>query len=134
MTDHGPAESQNATGVPANVFQYESWLRLVPVIHGSASYAFGLRKWLLETPHDGLAIPLPESFREAVLDGVRSLPAVSVVVQTDASPFDEEEATREGTTREGTAREGTYVPIDPCQGVIAAIRFAMSERIGRDAA
>ena len=129
MTDHGPAESQNATGVPANVFQYESWLRLVPVIHGSASYAFGLRKWLLETPHDGLAIPLPESFREAVLDGVRSLPAVSVVVQTDASPFDEEEATREGTTREGTAREGTYVPIDPCQGVIAAIRFAMSERI-----
>lgn len=118
MTDHGPAESQSATGSPANVFQYESWLSLVPVIHGSASYALGLRKWLLETPHDGLAVPLPGSFREAVLEGVAALPAVSVVVQIDSSDVDE-----------GEARTGTYVPIDPCQGVIGAIRFAISERI-----
>ncbi|MBM3964150.1 MAG: hypothetical protein FJ308_03655 [Planctomycetes bacterium] len=100
------------------MFQYESWLSLVPVIHGSASYALGLRKWLLETHHDGLAIPLPESFRDAVLDGVGALPAVSVVVQFEPSGLDE-----------GEAGSGTYVPIDPCQGVVAAIRFAMGEQI-----
>lgn len=118
MTDHGQAASQNATGFPANVFQFESWLSLVPVIHGSASYALGLRKWLLETQLDGLAIPLPESFREAVLEGVGALPAVSVVVQVESSDLDD-----------GESKSGTYVPIDPCQGVIAAIRFAMGEQV-----
>jgi len=124
MTDHGPDASQSATGFPGKVFQYESWLSLLPVIHGSASYAVGLRKWLLETPHDGLAIPLPESFREAVLSGVAALPAVSVVVQLDTAPID-----TAPIDDGGGAGSGTYVPIDPCQGVIAAIRFAMSERI-----
>ena len=118
MTDHGQAASQNATGFPANVFQFESWLSLVPLIHGSASYALRLRKWLLETQLDGLAIPLPESFREAVLEGVGALPAVSVVVQVESSDLDD-----------GESKSGTYVPIDPCQGVIAAIRFAMGEQI-----
>jgi hypothetical protein len=107
-----------------DVFQYEPWLTLLPVVHGSGSYATALREYVLKHPMDCLAVPLPPSFAEGVLNGVSKLPAVSAVVQTAAAGKDPDDRWIE----EGP-RRGTYVPIDPCQGVIAALRFSVAERI-----
>jgi hypothetical protein len=101
-----------------SVFSVGSWLTLIPVVHGSAAYAIALRQELLSRPFDALAVPLPESFEQEVLRGVDRLPALSAVVRLSAPEEDSE----------SMARRGTYVPIDPCQGVIAAIRLALGER------
>lgn len=96
------------------MFDCLPWLGIIPVIHGSGSYALALRRWLLDCDFDALAVPLPPSFALPVEAGVMRLPVVSAVVQRVGDS--------EGTTY------GTMVPIDPCQGVIAALRFAWSER------
>jgi len=90
-------------------------VRALPIIHGSGDFAIRVREELLARTYDCLAVPLPPSFREDVEAAVERLPAISAVVQRDADG------------------EGfSYVPIDPCQGVIAAIRTAIGERIARE--
>ncbi len=104
--------SQNAKE-DSGVFDCQPWLTLIPVIHGSGSYAFALRHALLQQSFDALAVPLPPSFADPVQAGVLRLPVVSAVVQSVDDVHGES--------------FGTMVPIDPCQGVIAALRFAWSE-------
>jgi len=108
-----------------SVFSLDSWLTLIPVVHGSGAYASALRKELLTRPFDALAVPLPASFATDVIRGVKRLPALSTVVRLSAQEdrFDELD-----DSQETTDLRGTYVPIDPCQAVIAAIRFALGER------
>lgn len=104
--------SQNAKE-DSGVFDCQPWLTLIPVIHGSGSYALALRQALLQQSFDALAVPLPPSFADPVQAGVLRLPVVSAVVQ--------------GVDDVHGESFGTMVPIDPCQGVIAALRFAWSE-------
>ena len=93
--------------------------RVLPIIHGSGDCAVRVRAEMLEHAPDCLAVPLPPSFQEEVEAAVLHLPIVSAVVQRDASAPDDQE-------------EGfSYVPIDPCQGVIAALRLALGEHIPR---
>lgn len=91
----------------------------MPIIHGSGDFAVRVREELLARPYDCLAVPLPPSFQDDVESAIEQLPAVSVVAQLDADPDDAEHGF-------------SYVPIDPCQGVIAALRLAMGERIKRE--
>ena len=98
-------------------------IRVLPIIHGSGDFAVQVREELLRRPYDCVAIPLPPSFQEDVETAVDRLPEVSVVVQVDADVDDEEAEGESGFS---------YVPIDPCQGVIAAIRTARGERITRE--
>ena len=110
--------SQNANS-DEGVLDCLPWLTLVPVMHGSGSYALALSRALLDRTFDALAVPLPPSFADPVRDGVSRLPAVSVVVQSVRGS--------DGDSSEAADAFGTFVPIDPCQGVIAALRFAWSE-------
>jgi hypothetical protein len=94
-------------------------VRCLPIIHGAGDCALRVRAELLERPCDCVAVPLPPSLQEDVEAAVANLPAISVVVQRDAD---------EG----GPDGPGfSYVPIDPCQGVIAALRVALGEHIPR---
>ena len=74
-----------------------------------------------------MAVPLPPSFQEQVEAAIERLPRVSVVVQVDAE-------TADADAEAGTGAEPgfSFVPIDPCQGVIAALRTARGERIARE--
>ena len=93
-------------------------VRVLPIIHGSGDFAIRVREELLARPYDCLAVPLPPSFQDDVEAAIERLPAISVVVQRDA---------------DDDAEPGfSYVPIDPCQGVIAALRVAIGERIARE--
>lgn len=97
-----------------------SRIRALPIIHGSGDFAIRVREELLARPYDCVAVPLPPSFQDDVEEAIRELPRISIVAQLDGDADD-------------SASETTfsYVPIDPCQGVIAAIRTAMGERISR---
>ncbi len=124
----------------------------IPVIHGSGDCALAVRRLMLEHSFDCVAVPLPESFRAEVLEAVATLPAPAIVVQRESSVRfaaedewrandwlrgDSDRGNEDDSRGEGrSARRGdaevpgaSYVPIDPCQPVIAALRIALGERI-----
>src|SRR5918997_5417100 len=83
-------------------------VRVLPIIHGAGDFAIRVREELLARPYDCVAVPLPPSFQDDVEEAVENLPTISAVVQRDAD--------------DGEGEPGfSFVPIDPCQGVIAAI-------------
>src|SRR5437763_1543618 len=90
-------------------------IRVLPIIHGSGDFAIRVREELLARPYDCVAVPLPPSFQDDVEEAVERLPAISAVLQRDADGGD----------------GFSFVPIDPCQGVIAALRVAQGERMAR---
>src|SRR5215210_2230501 len=92
-------------------------VRVLPIIHGSGDFAIRVREELLARPYDCVAVPLPPSFQDDVEEAVERLPAIAAVLQRDADD--------QGETG------FSYVPIDPCQGVIAALRTAIGERMAR---
>ena len=89
---------------------------------------------LLARRYECLAVPLPGSFQADVEAAVKALPTTTLVVQdrvpgwiagtSDWSP-DTDESEDEVPAR-------SYVPIDPCQPVIAALRFALGEHLDRE--
>jgi hypothetical protein len=101
----------------ADFLAFSPRIRVLPIIHGSGDCAIRVREELLAHPYDCLAVPLPPSFQEDVESAIERLPAISAVVQRDAD--------------EGDGSGYSYVPIDPCQGVIAGLRTAIGERIPR---
>lgn len=110
----------------SGVLQVDERLNLLPVIHGSADSAIQVRHWLLEHPPKCLAVPLPPSFFAPVMEGILELPNPSIVMQPFATPFNTEYQPEEETEEEEQPR-CSYVPIDPCQPVIAALRLAIEE-------
>jgi len=100
-------------------------IRVLPIVHGSGDCAIRVREELLSRPYDCVAVPLPPSFQEDVEAAIEQLPAISVVAQLDVDSDDDGDGP--GDDEAGFS----YVPIDPCQPVIAALRLAMGERMAR---
>jgi hypothetical protein len=90
-------------------------LTLLPIIHGSADFALQVRRQLWARPTDCVAVPLPPSFADAVEEGIEQFPRISLALQRESS-------------MDGAC---TVVPVDPCQGVIAALREAMERDLAR---
>jgi hypothetical protein len=111
-------------------------ITMLPVIHGSGDFAVEVRRVMLSGEWDCLAVPLPESFRGDVERAIESLPTITAVLQEEGgSPFDpsrdwtpETDADEDDDDR---LRVFSYVPIDPCQPVIAALRIAVQEHLPR---
>ena len=91
---------------------------VLPVLYGSGDFAIEVRRLLAGIEYDCLAVPLPPSMSAPLEEGVGLLPRVSVVLQ--------EEVVEAVPDSEAADRSALYnfVPIDPCQAVIAAIREA----------
>lgn len=117
---------------------------MLPVIHGSGDFAWEVRRIMLENTFDCVAVPLPASFRDAVEEGIEELPVPCITIQREWSPgdyslrefqaeqdFDGGGEHAEEAGEESGSHHASYVPIDPCQPVIAAIRTAMGEHIPR---
>ena len=105
--------SQQDTGV----YCLSPRVHVVPIRHGSANVARAVRDLWLKQRFDCVALPLPASVEDPVEEGVGQLPIVSVVVMPE--PDRDERPVC------------SYVPLDPCQPVIAMIRTAMEEGIDR---
>jgi hypothetical protein len=103
---------------------------VLPVVHGSGDFAWEVRR-LMELHHfDCLAVPLPVEFQPAVEQGILELPRVTSVIAREQAPFSTQWQSDESQQKK-TAPSLNYVPIDPCQPVIAALRTAMGERMPR---
>jgi hypothetical protein len=130
----------------SDCFRLDDKITLLPVVHRSGIYARAVERWLLDRKMDCIAVPLPPSFRESVIAGVEQLPTISMVLQapslsaqwsepnSEENEFDEDNGDGESSWDEADFEEVdehpySYVPIDPCQSVIAAIRFALGERL-----
>jgi len=103
---------------------------VLPVVHGSGDFAWEVRRLMELHEFDCLAVPLPAEFQESVEQGILQLPRVTSVIAREQLPFTSQWQSDE-TRQEKTVSSLNYVPIDPCQPVIAALRTAMGERIPR---
>jgi hypothetical protein len=111
------------------VFQLADGVWLLPVVHGSGDYAVEVRRVMLEGEFDCLAVPLPENFRDDLEVAVERLPRISAVVQKERRDWSPEREAEDPD--EGNDGRASFVPVDPCQPVIAAIRIALEERMPR---
>ena len=136
------------TEVPP-LLRLDDRMTVLPIIHGSGQFAWLTRRFMLEHRFDCVAVPLPESFREGVEEAVLQLPKPSMVLQKPSLSFDSgygdnaatgaydqdgfglDDDDLESNELEGDEIPSSYVPIDPCQGAIMAIRAAMGEHIPR---
>ncbi len=123
---------------------------LLPVVHGSGQFSLTVRRWMLEQAFDCVAVPLPPSFRGPVEEAVLDLPRPSIVIQPPMSDFDPADTTWTPESDSSWHPESdaddfdddddddqdavpvSFVPVDPCQPVIMAIRAAMGEHIPRE--
>lgn len=96
----------------AGFLRFSERLNVLPVVHGSGDFAIRVREELLVNKYDCVAVPLPSSLAPHVMAAIDYLP--SLVAVTQREPDDE---------------ACSYVPIDPCQPVIAALRLAQRERL-----
>lgn len=120
----------------SDVLRLSDRIFVAPVIHGSGDFAVEVRRLMLAERIDCLAVPLPRSFQEAVETGIEHLPAISVAVQEEPRDWSAEVSgdllERDDDDDHNIGRQRvSYVPIDPCQPVIAALRVAAQERIAR---
>ncbi|MCH2180749.1 MAG: hypothetical protein MK108_01970 [Mariniblastus sp.] len=109
----------------------------LPIVHGRGDFAWEVRRVMASYDFDCVALPLPASFQSTVERAVLDLPRPSVVVQKELrTNFDSYFSEASGEADDIAGPEelelgASYVPVDPCQGVIAAIRTAMGEHIPR---
>src|SRR4051794_33568891 len=123
----------------SDVLSFSPRITCLPVIHGSGDFALAVRKLMLEQTFDCLAVPLPPSFRTDVERGIEMLPSPTIVTQPETPHFGTEwspdaDQEEESDLEDASGSEEpthSYVPIDPCQPVIAALRAAASEHIPR---
>lgn len=114
--------------------QLSSRISVAPVLHGSGDFAVEVRRLQLAHPFDCLAVPLPPSFQTQVEHAIDFLPDVTAVIQEERPSFSTGDWTPENDPAEEDSddhRRVSYVPVDPCQPVIAALRVATQERIPR---
>lgn len=106
---------------PNPVFDLSARVTVLPVVHGSAFFTREVRRRVRDEASQGLdclAVALPPSFAAGVEEGVERLPRVSVVIQEEADSID-------------GGGKCSYVPIDPCQPLIEAIRVAQTTDVPR---
>lgn len=109
-------------------------ISVAPVLHGSGDFAVEVRRIQLAHKFDCLAVPLPPSFQTQVEQAIDHLPNVTAVIQEERRSFSTNDWTPESDQEDDDTdakRRVSYVPIDPCQPVIAALRVAIQERTPR---
>ena len=77
----------------------------LPVVPGRLEFALEVRRRILETRPEVVAVELPETLESLYLDGIRRLPQISVIFYEDSG-------------------EAVYVPIEPADPFIEAVRTA----------
>ena len=116
--------------MPHEVLKFGPKITALPIIHGSGDFAVQVRRMLLDESFSCVAVPLPPSFQEDVERAIMQLPTPTIVTQPEPTEF------YVGWSPESEQEEPelptlSYVPIDPCQGVISALRIALGEHIPR---
>jgi hypothetical protein len=134
--------------MPHEVLKIGDKITALPVIHGSGDFALSVRQTMLREKFDCVAVPLPPSFQHDVEQAIARLPTPSIVTQAESRTWgtppgvpewdpenedpEEEWDTPGGMPHDEDEISCSYVPIDPCQPVIAALRMSLEEHIHRE--
>ncbi len=116
------------------VLQFSDRVCCLPIIHGSGDFAIEVRRVMLSQRFDCLAVPLPPSFQHDVEQAITTLPSITLVMQEEPVEIAAKEWTGDDdddADDDEFDQTFSYVPIDPCQGVITALRIALQERMPR---
>src|SRR5687768_15867628 len=84
-------------------------IAFVPSIHGKAAFAREVRRIFLSARFPTVAVEIPESLAERILEGIAHLPRIGVV------------------TYEESGGTHVYYPLDPCDSIIEALRLGQVE-------
>ena len=113
------------------VLRLSEQLLALPVVHGSADCALEVRRIMLNNSFDCLAVPLPPSFQAETEQLITELPKPGIVIQREVPDYMRHWAPdQDDETSQDSAL--SYVPIDPCQPVIMALRIALGEHMRRE--
>ena len=130
--------SNDSDRITQEVFRLSDRITVLPIVHGSGQFAQTVVNWLLSHQYDCVAIPLPQSFQTQVESATLALPTPSVVVQRPRTVNRDDgwmngdwSGSNQDREQDQIDADVNYVPIDPCQGVIAAIRVCLGEHIPR---
>jgi len=115
----------------SDFLRFSPQITCLPVIHGSGDFAVEVRRVMLGHKFDCLAVPLPSSFQADVERAIEFLPSVTAVAQEEPRDYSQQDWSPGPEQDDEEERVFSYVPIDPCQPVIAALRIAMQERLPR---
>jgi len=92
------------------IFRFQNIL-CAPIVHSRYYFALQVQKYVRDFRPEIIAVEFPAPLKELVVNGVQRLPFLSVVC---ASPDGE---------------EYSYIPIDPCDGIIHAVRLGLENRL-----
>jgi hypothetical protein len=88
-----------------------SSITLLPFLHGKIAFTEHLRRWCLDNRFDCIAVDLPSPFEASLAEAVDDLPVISAII----------------------ARAGDgpvfFVPIDPCDAAIEAVRQSRQNHV-----
>ena len=91
-------------------FEWEN-VRLVPLLHNRLEFAIEVRRQFISFQPEIVAIEYPPTIGEKLLEGINRLPLLSVVY------YEEED------------HAFVYLPIEPTDGQIEAVRLALSQNL-----
>ncbi|WP_288519821.1 conjugal transfer protein TraB [uncultured Brachyspira sp.] len=95
--------------IDSNILRYKNILA-IPSIHSRVYFSLAVREAVKEFKPDAIAIEHPESFNKSLREAVSRLPFISLIIRE----IDD---------------EAVYIPIDPCDSIIEAVRLAIDEEI-----
>ena len=93
-----------------DVFQWKN-IRFIPILHNRMEFALEVRQHFKEFEPDHVAVEFPPTLKDKIMQGIKRLPFISVVHYQE---------------KDGTL---VYMPIEPTDGQVEAIRLAISEDI-----
>ena len=106
-------ESADWSGLERGRFSY------LPVVPGRVEFAVEVRRRILTERPAVVAVELPETLEAAYLDAIQRLPQISVIFYNDPVS-----RARLHSEAESEAEQSVYVPVEPADPFIEAIRTA----------
>lgn len=82
----------------------------VPIIHGRSIFAQKVRDFFLDDRYQCIAVELPPSLQDGVLEAVKQLPLITSVIYKEQK------------------KQYCYVPVEPGEAIIEALRLGIKER------
>ncbi|MBN1756797.1 MAG: hypothetical protein JW863_00680 [Chitinispirillaceae bacterium] len=89
----------------------DSSITVLPILHGRSAFAREVRHRCLETRFDCIAVDLPELFEPYLQEAVEQLPVIHALVAKEV------------------VGPHYYLPIDPCDAAIEAVRQSLQLRV-----
>lgn len=99
----------NIVNIDSNVLRYNNILA-IPSIHSRVYFALAVREAFYNFKPDAIVVEQPLNFYKSLKNAVARLPFVSLIIRE-------------------IENEAVYIPIDPCDSIIEAIRLSIDEEL-----